>query len=90
MVKPTIIRCNMKVTIEHKEQSSEDIFKPGSLVTDTDGTYTILVTGEGAEEFNFAGVNISDKGRWGVGEYDNTWDKDSFVKFVGTITLEQE
>jgi hypothetical protein len=83
----------MKITIEHKEASSEDIFKPGSLVIDQHDFLLLVTDGNVYEGENyFAGVIIN---RPKLGSYNQTgehctaWKRSEFTKFVGTITLEQ-
>ena len=81
----------MKVTIEHKEKQSEDIFTPGSLVVSTLDNMILLVNkGIPYNTDRFCGTVISEGKRHASGEHHNDWVQEFFTKFVGTITLEQE
>jgi hypothetical protein len=82
----------MKITVEHKEQSSKDIFKPGSLVLDKKDGSVVLVCASvtSIPEHTFTGVAINSVGHFHSGYFELEFDKQYFTKFVGTITLEQE
>ena len=77
----------MKITIEHKEKQSEDIFTPGKLVQ-ADDWVMLVTTGTAWNDYCFCGVVIKSPAH-PVGHQDIDWDRKDFTKFVGTITLEQ-
>lgn len=81
----------MKVTVEHKEKHSEDIFTPGKLVIHNHPSIVLLINGHRAIGTDyFSATVIAHDNPAKIGNSDNDWDKGQFKKFVGTITLEQE
>lgn len=80
----------MKITINPAQQEAQDTFKAGSLVViKDDSSGIILVTnGNAYTDAHFCGVVLSSR-HYSVGSWDADWAKQSFVKFVGSVTLEQ-
>ena len=68
-------------------------FTEGEIVISTQGSITVvLVTGHGEAADLFAGVRVfsgTNTSQY-VGFYDDRWKKSSFVKFNGTVILEND
>lgn len=78
----------MRITIgPAQEQSPKGIFKPGSLVVSkSESASIVLVSGGNTKEFS--GVVISSNNSL-TGDYFQYFCKESFVKFIGSVLLEQ-
>lgn len=80
----------MKVT-NNPTYTSSNLFRKGNLVvTKTEPTTIILVTGDGLDQSNFAGTELfhSLPAYSTPGVHSTHWSRDLYVQYTGTLTLE--
>lgn len=88
----------MAVTVKVERNGGEPIFEVGELVcldlNQYKGAYPyiVMVTGVGRREGVFQGVVMDDEGdaSYKIGTHHTDFQKGSFVKFTGKITMESK
>lgn len=78
------------VTITKNAKSPKNIFYPGNYIITKQGNQVVLVTAQGDWESVFSGITIYHEKKQFEGLYSTSYGKESFVQFVGTITITSE
>lgn len=80
---------SIKISVTHAQESDEDIFKPGNILVHRDDTnFIVSVTDKVSHHIDYFCGNVLNSDTVNTGMY-NEWHKRYFVKFTGTITMEQ-
>jgi len=75
------------VKFTRSREKSKSIFTIGNYVISKDSNQIVLVIGGGDWESVFSGIKIYHELKLHEGLYSTSYNKESFVQFVGTITI---